>query len=74
MLAGGGILKCAGMVGRSEWIRTTGPCLPKTVLYQAELHSDVARNADQAAGYIPFGTVVGKKTLTVRAGAGSGAQ
>ena len=27
-------------IGRSEWIRTTGPCLPKTVLYQAELHSD----------------------------------
>ena len=25
--------------GRSEWIRTTDPCLPKTVLYQAELHS-----------------------------------
>ena len=29
--------------GRSEWIRTTGPCLPKTVLYQAELHSDLRR-------------------------------
>ena len=29
-----------GRDGRSEWIRTTGPCLPKTVLYQAELHSD----------------------------------
>ncbi len=26
--------------GRSERIRTSGPCLPKTVLYQAELHSD----------------------------------
>src|SRR3569832_2404499 len=26
--------------GRSEMIRTSGPCLPKTVLYQAELHSD----------------------------------
>ena len=26
--------------GRGEWIRTTGPCLPKTVLYQAELHPD----------------------------------
>ena len=25
--------------GRSERIRTSGPCLPKTVLYQAELHS-----------------------------------
>ena len=27
---------------RSERIRTSGPCLPKTVLYQAELHSDRA--------------------------------
>ena len=26
--------------GRSERIRTSGPCLPKTVLYQAELHSE----------------------------------
>ncbi len=26
--------------GRSERIRTSGPCLPKAVLYQAELHSD----------------------------------
>ena len=26
--------------GRSERIRTSDPCLPKTVLYQAELHSD----------------------------------
>ena len=25
--------------GRSERIRTSGPCLPKAVLYQAELHS-----------------------------------
>ncbi len=27
--------------GRSERIRTSGPCLPKAVLYQAELHSDL---------------------------------
>ena len=26
--------------GRSERIRTSGPCLPKAVLYQAELHSE----------------------------------
>ena len=26
--------------GRGERIWTSGPCLPKTVLYQAELHSD----------------------------------
>ena len=35
--------------GRSERIRTSGPCLPKTVLYQAELHS-VRRW--KGAGYI----------------------
>ena len=29
-----------GKAGRSEWIRTTGPCVPNTVLYQAELHSE----------------------------------
>ncbi len=37
---------CIGVwvnIGRSERIRTSGPCLPKTVLYQAELHSDRRR-------------------------------
>ena len=29
-----------GILGRSERIRTSGPCVPNTVLYQAELHSD----------------------------------
>jgi hypothetical protein len=28
------------IVGRGERIRTSGPCLPKTVLYQAELLPD----------------------------------
>ena len=28
------------MNGRGERIRTSGPCLPKTVLYQAELLPD----------------------------------
>ena len=32
--------------GRGERIRTSGPCLPKTVLYQAELLPD--RNPPQA--------------------------
>ncbi len=27
-------------IGRSDKIRTCDPCLPKAVLYQAELHSD----------------------------------
>ncbi len=40
--------------GRSEWIRTTDPCLPKTVLYQAELHS-VGR-----AAYIPPASRLGQ--------------
>ena len=30
------------LIGRSERIRTSGPCVPNTVLYQAELHSDRA--------------------------------
>jgi hypothetical protein len=29
----------AGETGRSEWIRTTDPLLPKQVRYQAALHS-----------------------------------
>ena len=28
------------LIGRGERIRTSGPCLPKTVLYQAELLPD----------------------------------
>ena len=32
-----------GEIGRSERIRTSGPCVPNTVLYQAELHSDRGR-------------------------------
>ena len=33
--------------GRGERIRTSGPCLPKAVLYQAELHPDwVSENMD----------------------------
>ena len=28
------------LFGRGERIRTSGPCLPKTVLYQAELLPD----------------------------------
>jgi hypothetical protein len=30
--------------GRGKRIRTSGPCLPKTVLYQAELFPDRCRN------------------------------
>ncbi len=30
-----------GKGGRGERIRTSGPCLPKTVLYQAELHPEI---------------------------------
>ena len=35
--------------GRSERIRTSGPRLPKTVLYQAELHSDIPRRVEDGA-------------------------
>jgi hypothetical protein len=30
----------AGLIGRGDRIRTYDPCLPKAVLYQAELHPD----------------------------------
>ena len=33
-----------GNVGRGEKIRTSGPCLPKAVLYQAELHPETGGN------------------------------
>ena len=36
--------------GRGERIRTSGPCLPKTVLYQAELLPDGVRNP-----FVPVG-------------------
>src|SRR6056300_1457069 len=38
------------MAGRGERIRTSGPCLPKAVLYQAELHPDLVRPLDREAG------------------------
>ena len=41
--------------GRSERIRTSGPCVPNTVLYQAELHSD---RAGHIASARPLGKVV----------------
>ena len=37
-------------LGRGEKIRTSGPCLPKAVLYQAELHPDLG--PDKAAYFI----------------------
>lgn len=33
-------------VGRSERIRTSDPCVPNAVLYQAELHSDSCVSSD----------------------------
>src|SRR5580765_3123292 len=32
------ILKAVNSIPRGDWIRTSGPCFPKAVLYQAELH------------------------------------
>jgi hypothetical protein len=34
-------------IGRGERIRTSGPCLPKTVLYQAELLPDRVGSAGE---------------------------
>ena len=50
---------CPESDGRSERIRTSGFCLPKTALYQAELHSDPegeipGREAGRKAGPLPF--------------------
>ena len=36
--------------GRSERIRTSDPCLPKAVLYQAELHSESVGSVDREFG------------------------
>ena len=45
----------AKKIGRGERIRTSGPLLPKQVLYQAELHPDgllLMRAMDRKAGEI----------------------
>ena len=48
------IFQCSvKIIGRGERIRTSGPCLPKTVLYQAELLPDRIRPDDGFA--IPTG-------------------
>ena len=44
-----------GNVGRGEKIRTSGPCLPKAVLYQAELHPE-------PSAIIHLDTTVGQKS------------
>src|SRR5688572_3324853 len=42
---------CPSVHGRGERIRTSGPCLPKTVLYQAELLPDrYARPQETSSG------------------------
>ena len=47
---------CAPRVsGRSERIRTSGPCVPNTVLYQAELHSVTASARGTAYSEAPAG-------------------
>ena len=37
--------------GRGERIRTSGPCLPKAVLYQAELHPDCIPTNFRSLGF-----------------------
>ena len=39
--------------GRGKRIRTSGPCLPKTVLYQAELFPDRSRAPAEKAHWAP---------------------
>lgn len=38
------LIRMKRKVGRGKRIRTSGPCLPKTVLYQAELFPDRCRS------------------------------
>ncbi len=46
--------------GRSERIRTSGPRLPKTVLYQAELHPDVSiTSIDHKVDHAAHGFFIG---------------
>ena len=42
--------KSRDCVGRGKRIRTSGPCLPKTVLYQAELFPDRSGSARAPLG------------------------
>src|SRR5690606_25962610 len=44
------VFKYLRLIGRGERIRTSGPCLPKTVLYQAELLPDRRSRADPGRG------------------------
>ena len=59
--------------GRSERIRTSGPCVPNTVLYQAELHSDAGSygvTPAQGARYIQSGFGARKRRVTALFGRG----
>ena len=46
--------------GRGERIRTSGPLLPKQVLYQAELHPVLMRTMDGKRGEVQQGLLVGR--------------
>ena len=48
------------LCGRGERIRTSGPCLPKTVLYQAELLPD-RRPVDQPPGETEAGLYLARQ-------------
>ena len=45
-----GLLLFLKKIGRGDWIRTSDSCLPKTVLYQAELHPENGDSYKVAAG------------------------
>ena len=72
--AGGGFRRCR--LGRSERIRTSGPCVPNTVLYQAELRSVgrvtvPRRRVPRGSGDIPSVARLGKRRR-VRSGGMAG--
>ncbi len=46
------LIDLGNLIGRSERIRTFDPCLPKAVLYQAELHSEELRKIQDPGGRI----------------------
>ncbi len=45
-------------VGRGERIRTSGPCLPKAVLYQAELHPELDSAVTPPSGVAATGAAL----------------
>jgi hypothetical protein len=58
---------------RGDWIRTSGPCLPKAVLYQAELHPVVLMGYDAESVESVLDAMSGFNNTHRRGGTGDGA-